>query len=87
MDNWQCEVCNYQGEPTNIKRYKEEWGTDVECECPHCESKFLDGECMDREEGEICAFCGEFVDEVVEINLGGSDTDKVCIECEEEHWK
>ena len=42
---------------------------------------------INEAEGEICAFCGEFVEEVVEIDLGGSSVDKVCRECEEEHWK
>lgn len=83
MSEWQCEVCNYQGNPTNIKENKEEWRIEVECECPHCESTYLDGEVMNRAEGECCDFCGEFVDEVVEVYFGGSKSDRICLMCKE----
>lgn len=35
---------------------------------------------------DVCAFCGEFVEEVKEVNIGGSQPDLICISCYDEQW-
>lgn len=87
MSEWECDVCRHTGTPIIISDSKEEWGREITVECPSCNSTFGNGILEFRAEGEVCAFCGEFVEEVVELNLGGSKSDMVCIECEEDHWK
>ena len=84
MSEWQCQVCNYEGHPAKLRKVKEEWGHDYYCECPSCETTYCNDCIENRAEGEICAYCGEFVEEVVELNMGGSKPDMVCRECEEE---
>jgi len=87
VEPWECEVCAYTGEPTMLSDSKEEWGREVEIECPKCLSEYINGSLIFRGEGDRCSFCGEWTEEPIEINLGGSKSDIVCKSCEEEYWK
>jgi len=85
IDPWECEVCGYVGEPENVELSKEEWGEESQFNCPYCGSMYGNGFVTERAKGENCSFCGEWAEEVVELNLGGSKPNMVCRECEVEH--
>lgn len=78
IDPWECEVCRHTGTPIIISDSKEEWGREITVECPSCSSTFGNGILEFRAEGEICDFCGEFVEEVMD-----HDGDEICLMCKE----
>lgn len=88
IELWQCEVCNYSGFQGNITNSREECGMETTVECPSCSSIYCEGEVISRTEGEICAFCGEFVEEIIKVQNGGSQPDMICKECDnEQNWE
>lgn len=79
--NWECDNCKYSDEQVNIRKID----GDYYYECGLCDSQYINDCLTDATKGARCDFCGEWVEEVVELNLGGSKLDMVCRECEVEH--
>jgi hypothetical protein len=77
--DWKCDNCEHD-EQVN---HKMEHG-DYYYECGLCDSQYINDCLTDATKGARCSFCGEWVEEVKEINFGGSKPDMVCRECEEE---
>jgi hypothetical protein len=79
--DWKCDNCEYD-EQVNYRKVD----GDYYYECGLCDSKYINDCLTDATKGDRCSFCGEWTEEAKEINMGGSEPDKICKECEDEYY-